>query len=67
MTSMMNRRAFIVTGAGLLAGPLAAEAQPAGKVARIGWLLVDVRGNPQFREAYSKDCVPSGTSRAATS
>ena len=36
---MMDRRAFIVTlTGGLLAAPLAAEAQPAGKVYRIGLL-----------------------------
>ncbi len=35
----MERRAFIVaTVGGLLAAPLATEAQPAGKVYRIGWL-----------------------------
>ena len=34
----MNRRTFIVTAAGLLAAPLAAEAQQAGKVARLGFL-----------------------------
>ncbi len=35
----MNRRAFLGTLAGgLLAAPLAAEAQPAGRVARIGYL-----------------------------
>ena len=35
----MNRRVFIGTVAGgLLAAPLAAEAQPAGKVWRIGYL-----------------------------
>jgi putative ABC transport system substrate-binding protein len=35
----MNRRAFIgsLTG-GLLAAPLAAEAQPASRVARVGWM-----------------------------
>src|SRR5437016_12401615 len=39
MTSMMNRRAFIGTLAGgLLTAPLAAEAQRAGKVPRIGFL-----------------------------
>jgi ABC-type uncharacterized transport system substrate-binding protein len=36
---MMDRRAFLAgTGAVLLAAPLAAEAQPGGKVYRIGWL-----------------------------
>jgi putative ABC transport system substrate-binding protein len=35
----MPRRAFLaITAGGLLAAPLAAEAQPAGKVWRIGWL-----------------------------
>jgi putative ABC transport system substrate-binding protein len=38
---MMNRRAFIVTGAGLLAAPLVGETQqPAGKVWRLGFLGV---------------------------
>jgi ABC-type uncharacterized transport system substrate-binding protein len=34
----MDRRTFIATAAGLLAAPLAAEAQPAGKLHRIGFL-----------------------------
>jgi putative ABC transport system substrate-binding protein len=34
----MNRRKFLVATAGLLAAPLAAEAQPVGKVYRIGFL-----------------------------
>ena len=34
----MHRRTFLRTVAGLLIAPLAAEAQPAGKVYRIGWL-----------------------------
>jgi putative ABC transport system substrate-binding protein len=38
-TAGMNRRTFLRTvGAGLLAAPLAAEAQQAGKVYRIGYL-----------------------------
>jgi putative ABC transport system substrate-binding protein len=41
MTSVMDRRTFLAgTGAVLLAGPLAAEGQTAGKVWRIGWLGV---------------------------
>jgi len=37
----MQRRTFLAgTGAVLLAAPLAAEAQPAGKVRRIGWLAL---------------------------
>ena len=34
----MDRRAFLAGAAGLLAAPLAAQAQPAGKVHRIGYL-----------------------------
>jgi hypothetical protein len=35
----MDRRAFLTAlGAGLLAAPLAAEAQPAGKVPRVGYV-----------------------------
>jgi len=35
---MMDRRAFVVGGVASLAGPLAARAQPAGKIYRIGFL-----------------------------
>jgi putative ABC transport system substrate-binding protein len=35
---MMDRRAFLAGAAGLLAAPLAAEAQPAAKIHRIGYL-----------------------------
>ncbi len=46
----MDRRAFIGTlMGGLLAAPLAAEAQPAGKVPRVGVLSP---GNPPPRDAF---------------
>jgi putative ABC transport system substrate-binding protein len=46
----MDRRAFIGSLAGgLLAAPLAAEAQPAGKVWRIGYLHVFPRPSPFFQ------------------
>jgi putative ABC transport system substrate-binding protein len=35
---MMRRRTFIASTVSVLAAPLAAEAQPAGKVYRVGWL-----------------------------
>jgi putative tryptophan/tyrosine transport system substrate-binding protein len=39
VTSLLERRAFLATlGGGLLAAPLAAEAQQVGRVWRIGWL-----------------------------
>jgi hypothetical protein len=34
----MNRRAFFTLTLGLVATPLGAEGQPAGKVYRVGWL-----------------------------
>jgi len=54
---MMARRAFLGTVAGgLLAAPLAAEAQPAGKIARIGYLATNLRGSPQAsHEAFVEE------------
>ncbi len=50
---MIDRRSFIGTLAGLLAAPLAAEAQQPGRVYRIGWLTpaVGAGPSPAFREA----------------
>jgi putative ABC transport system substrate-binding protein len=54
----MDRRAFIGTLAGgFLAAPLAAEAQPAGKTPRIGWLSAGAPPDPfleGFREGLRK-------------
>jgi putative tryptophan/tyrosine transport system substrate-binding protein len=48
-----TRRAFIGTLAGgLLAAPLAAEAQQAAKVARIGYLSPSLATSPHLREAF---------------
>jgi putative ABC transport system substrate-binding protein len=48
-----TRRAFIGTVAGgLLAAPLAAEAQQAAKIARIGYLAGSLAGNPHLPEAF---------------
>jgi len=50
---MITRRVFIGgLAGGLLAAPLAAEAQEAAKVARIGWLAVNLAPNPHLREAF---------------
>jgi putative ABC transport system substrate-binding protein len=50
---VIPRRTFLGCLAGsLLAAPLAAEAQEAPKVARIGWLAVNLAANPQLREAF---------------
>ena len=45
---MMNRRTFILTTAGLLAAPPAAEAQQAAKIARIGYLGGAVDNKPNY-------------------
>jgi putative tryptophan/tyrosine transport system substrate-binding protein len=49
-----DRRAFIaVIGGGLLAAPLAARAQPAAKVPRIGYLSINLTaGPPNQHEAF---------------
>jgi putative ABC transport system substrate-binding protein len=47
----MDRRTFLAAlGSGLLAAPLGAGAQPAGRVPRIGWLAVGP--NPALDEAF---------------
>src|SRR5712692_5575876 len=49
----MHRRAFLGTVAGgLLAAPLAVEAQQAAKIARIGFLAANLAPNPHLREAF---------------
>jgi putative ABC transport system substrate-binding protein len=54
---VMDRRAFIgALAGGLLAAPLAAEAQPAGRVARIGATV----GTDAFYEAFLQGLVEAG-------
>jgi putative ABC transport system substrate-binding protein len=48
----VDRRTFLTGSAGLLAAPLAAQAQQAVKVARIGWLGVDPDGASHLRAAF---------------
>jgi putative ABC transport system substrate-binding protein len=49
----MERRTFLALSAGgLVAAPLAAEAQPAAKAARIGFVTLNLALNPQLREAF---------------
>jgi putative ABC transport system substrate-binding protein len=49
----MERRRFIeVIAGGLLAAPLAAEAQQAAKIARIGYLAGSLAGAPHMPEAF---------------
>ena len=42
----MDRRAFVAGAVSVLVAPVAAEAQPAGKVPRIGVLYSGLRGPP---------------------
>src|SRR5260370_22043588 len=50
---MMDRRTFLAgTGAVLLAAPLAAEAQQAAKVPRIGFLALSRAANPHVHEVF---------------
>src|SRR5260370_7531285 len=50
---VMDRRTFIGTLAGgLLAAPLAAEGQQPAKVARIGFLSLNLAPNPHLKEAF---------------
>ena len=49
----MDRRAFIaIVGGSVLAGQIAAEAQQAAKVARIGYLFLDRAASPHLYEAF---------------
>jgi len=49
----MNRRAFLTALSGrLLAAPLAAEAQQAAKIARIGYLALNRAAGPHRHEAF---------------
>jgi putative ABC transport system substrate-binding protein len=50
---VITRRAFVGTLAGgLLAAPIATEAQQAAKVPRIGYLTLNAGPNPHLREAF---------------
>jgi len=53
MDPVMERRTFMAMLTGdLLASPLAAEAQQAAKVARIGYLSPNLAASPHLREAF---------------
>ena len=49
---MERRTCLALVSGSLLAAPLAAEAQQAAKVARIGWLGIDRTAAPHLREAF---------------
>ncbi len=62
----MMSRAFLGV-LGLLAAPRAAEAQPADRIARIGYLSLDGQLPSAPERPSSKDYVTSVTSRVETS
>ena len=53
----MDRRAFLASAAALFAAPLAAEAQQAGKVYRLGYLGIT---RPPVRSASSFEVIAAG-------
>jgi putative ABC transport system substrate-binding protein len=48
----VQRRRFLIVAGGILAAPLAAEAQQAAKVARIGYLSPNLGATPHLRDAF---------------
>jgi hypothetical protein len=49
---------FLVVG--LILAPLAAEAQQAAKIARIGYLVIDRAASPHLREAFLQELRDEG-------
>ena len=49
---LVQRRNFLIAVGALLAAPLAAEAQQAAKVARIGYLSPNLAASPHLRDAF---------------
>src|SRR5712691_5157250 len=50
---MIDRRTFLAgTGAVIVAAPLAAEAQQAAKIPRIGYLVTNLAAGPQLPKAF---------------
>src|SRR5437763_3154816 len=56
----MDRRDTVLGLLALGAAPLAAEAQPAAKVARIGYLAADRAANPHLHEAFRQGLLDLG-------
>ena len=48
----LQRRQFLIAAGGVLAAPLAAEAQQAARVARIGYLTPNLAAGPHLRDAF---------------
>jgi len=64
----VRRREFLGTlGGGLLAAPLAAEAQSAGSVPRIGCVHPNLAASPHLAEAFRQGLRDLGTSKTGTS
>ena len=57
-----QRRDFLIAAGAFLAAPLAAEAQQTGKIARIGFLAVNIGPlTPTCGRPFSKGCGTSAT------
>ena len=48
----VQRRQFLIAAGALLATPLAADGQQAAKVARIGYLSLNLAASPHLRDAF---------------
>ena len=61
---MIDRRAFIAGAIAFSTAPLAAEAQQAAKIARIGYLALTLAASPHAPEAFRqglRDLLPRQT------
>ena len=57
----VERRYFLMAAGALAATPFASDARHPGKIARIGYLAIDLRGNPRGIEPFREGLRELGT------